>query len=103
MEHCPEHEKTMELLHKIDKTTSELSVRVNGSITDIEKHIQSGQAWRISIASIAAGWIISIITVAFVLGGMNNQITVNTERWNRLLERNPVIINTDGLYETKSR
>jgi hypothetical protein len=81
-----------DMVVRIDKTVSELNVRVNGSIDDIHSHIASGQTWRITIASIAAGWIVSIITLAFVLGGMNNQITINTDRWNRLLERNPVIV-----------
>jgi hypothetical protein len=92
LEHCPEHEKLMETIHRIDKTVLEVSVRINGSIGDIEKHIESGQTWRIAISCIAGGWVISLITIAFFFGGIVNQVDINTSRWDRLLEKHPVVL-----------
>ena len=78
METCNAHEKLMETVHKIDKTTSELSVRINGSIHDIEKHMEMGAAWRVAIVGVIISIVIQVITFSYLWGQASKQIQVNT-------------------------
>ena len=80
MEYCPEHHEIRDLLHKIDKTTGELSIRINGSVDNISKHIEHGQAWRIAIASVAIGVIIESLILASMWGQLVNIVETNTGR-----------------------
>jgi len=80
MERCPEHDKLIETIHKIDKTTTELSVRINGSIHDIEHHIRAGQSWRLAIVGVVVSVIIQVIGFAYLWGQASKQISINTGR-----------------------
>jgi hypothetical protein len=91
MERCDDHDKLIkkidagyEAIHRIDKTTTELSTRINGSIHDIEHHIASGQAWRIAIVCSALGWIISLLiqlsAFSYMWGRLTQVVEINTNR-----------------------
>jgi hypothetical protein len=93
MERCSDHDKLIEkidagyeAIHRIDKTTTELSARINGSIHDIEHHIASGQAWRIAIVGSIISIVIQVVSFAYLWGQASRQITINTGRITTLEE-----------------
>jgi hypothetical protein len=70
---------------EISKTKIDaLDKRINGSINDIEKHIERGSAWRIAIVCSAVGWIIALaIQVAgfcYMWGQLTKMVEINTGR-----------------------
>jgi hypothetical protein len=82
------HEKLMETVHNIDKTTTALSVKVNGSINDIERHMESGSAWRTAIVGVMVSIAIQIIVFAYLWGQASRQIAINTNRLDALEKYN---------------
>ena len=84
MDVCPQHEKLIEVVHNIDKVTTALSVRINGSINDIEHHMEVGAAWRIAIVGVIISIVLQIITFSYLWGSASKQISINTERLNIL-------------------
>lgn len=79
-DYCPRHEDMMEKIHNIDKTTTELSVRINGSIDDIEHHMDVSAAWRIAIVGNLIMVFLQVITFAYLWGMASKQIAINTNR-----------------------
>ena len=77
MDVCSQHEKMMEMVHNIDKTTTALSVRINGSIGDIEKHLEMGAAWRIAIVGVIISIVLQVITFSYLWGSASKQIEIN--------------------------
>ena len=67
-EHCPQHEELFGLVSRIDERTIAIDRRINGSIDDIEKHIERGTSWRIGILGVAVGLIIQVIAFAYMYG-----------------------------------
>jgi hypothetical protein len=57
-----------------------LDKRVNGSITEIEKHIEHGKSWRLAIVGIVISVVIQITTFAYLWGQASRQIVINTGR-----------------------
>jgi hypothetical protein len=94
LEHCEEHNEFIAMLHRIDKNVVALDAKVDNALGIVNGHVTSGGVWRVTIATIGAGWLISIVVLAFYLGGIDMQVKVNTNRWDRLLERNPVVVAT---------
>ncbi len=65
---CDQHEKLFGLVSRIDERTISIDKRINGSIDDIEKHIERGTSWRIGILGVAVGLIIQVIAFAYMYG-----------------------------------
>ena len=77
---CTRHEQMMETIHKIDKTTGELAIRINGSIDDIEHHMTMSSAWRMTIVGIIVSIVIQVVTFSYLWGQASRQIAINTSR-----------------------
>ena len=71
----------------IKTTVVVMDKRINGSIEDIEKHMERGTSWRIAIAGTIVGLIIQIVFFAYLFGNINRQVCVNTERLDRIENR----------------
>lgn len=74
MNYCDDHKDMVNVWHRIDKTVTELNVRVNGSIKDIEHHIGAGGAWRIAILGVGLGLIIQIVAIAYMYGQLTEKV-----------------------------
>ena len=64
----------------IKNTILGLDKRINGSINDIEKHIERGSSWRLAISGVAVGLVLQVVFFAYVYGCLNRQVMVNTDR-----------------------
>jgi hypothetical protein len=89
---CEGHIQLCEDIAVIKSTVLSLDKRINGSIDTIEKHIENSRGRNIAIGSALVSIVIFLFTLAYQWGISNKQIQVNTERWNRVLESNPVTI-----------
>ena len=86
MSTCSEH---IQLIKEIDKGNANIDVikekiigvdaRINGSIDDIKKHIEHGQAWRMSIVGVFIVIIIQIGTFVYLWGGVTEIVKKNTD------------------------
>ena len=73
-------------LHENDWGALKVSVenldkRINGSLIAIQKHMDDGKGWRLSIIGVVFAIIVQIVTFAFMWGGLNKQVEINTQRW----------------------
>ena len=90
---CSEH---IQLIKEIDKGNANIEVikekiigvdnRINGSIDDIKKHIEHGQAWRFAIVGVFMTIVIQIGTFVYLWGGMTEIVKKNTDQiWNKIV------------------
>jgi hypothetical protein len=82
MEHCDSHEQLIVDIATIKERTIAIDDRINGSIDDIKKHIEHGQAWRIGICGVAVGLVLQTVALAFMWGRLVNTVEFNTRRLN---------------------
>lgn len=73
-EYCKDHLEMYGTICRIDETTQSLDKRINGSIDDIRKHIEHGQAWRVGIIGVGAMLVVQIIAFAYMQGQLNQKI-----------------------------
>jgi hypothetical protein len=76
-------------LHENDWGALKVSVenldkRINGSLMSIQKHMDDGRGWRMSIIGLVFAIIVQIVTFAFMWGGLAKQVEINTHRWEDL-------------------
>ena len=70
---------------ELKATIENLDKRINGSLHAIQKHMDDGKGWRMSIVGIIFAMIVQIVTFAFMWGGLNKQVEINTARWDNLI------------------
>jgi hypothetical protein len=81
MGYCEGHLEFSNTLTRIEERLKMVDLRINGSINDIEKHIEHGAKWRMSIIGVAVGLIIAVIGWVYAYGQIAKQVEVNTEKW----------------------
>jgi hypothetical protein len=67
---------------RVEEKVVAIDKRINGSIDDIKKHIEHGQAWRIAIVGVSVGLVLQTIALAFMWGKLVNTVEFNTRRLN---------------------
>jgi hypothetical protein len=87
--HCPEHDDLLVTITRIDTTLLNVDKRINGSIDDIKKHIEHGQAWRMGIIGVAAMVIIQTLVLSSMWGKLVRTVEVNTGRIDGLEDLHP--------------
>jgi hypothetical protein len=75
---------------KIDSKIDLLSTQVNGKIQKFTDHLDTAGKWRIALVGTILSLIVSGLGWAYAYGMLSQQVKVNTERWNRILEKHPV-------------
>jgi len=76
----------------MNEKMSFLDRRINGSIDNIEKHIEHGRSWRISIIGVALMLILQILSFTYIYGQLNAQVRVNNTRLETLEEIHPRVV-----------
>ena len=72
---------------------------IKQAVIDIKDSIKDGNSFRRGVVVAIGGIILTIMiqvgTFTFLYGGLYKQVEINTQRWDRLLENNPVIIQNE--------
>jgi len=89
MTYCVDHVKLVEDVAIIKTTALALDKRINGSIDEIQKHIEHGTAWRVAIIGVFAMMMIQILILSSMWGRLCKTVEVNTVRLNDLEEIHP--------------
>lgn len=88
------HSDTAEELKKINLTLMRIETTLYGKVVTYDKHVDDGEKWRSSILF----WLITTMTLSIMTGAgtalgfgiwvgkLENQLQVNTHRWNTLIE-----------------
>jgi hypothetical protein len=78
---CDGHILFSNTLARVEERLIAIDKRINGSIEDIEKHIEHGGKWRASIIGVGSGLVLAVIGWVFAYGQIAKQVEVNTEKW----------------------
>ena len=92
MQFCEGHLNLMTALARIEERQIAMDLRINGTIDDIKQHIGNSRPRNIAICVALVTVFIFIYNQAVNLGENRRQIEVNTKRWDRLLEKNPIVV-----------
>ena len=90
--YCESHLEISNTLARIEERLIAMDVRINGTIDDIKTHIGNSRPRNIAIGVTLVTVFIFIFNLAVSSGESRNQIKINTERWDRLLEKNPIVL-----------
>jgi hypothetical protein len=84
MDYCDQHINFAENIAQIKEKVFSIDKRINGSIDDITKHIEHGQAWRIAIVgNFVTIFVLVAVQVGiflFLWGQLTHQVMINTDR-----------------------
>lgn len=69
---------------KLTATVENLDRRINGSLHEMEKHMDSGKGWRMSLIGVIVAIFLQIITFAYLWGGLTEQVEANGKRLSNL-------------------
>ena len=86
---CDGHIKLCEDIATIKQKVIAIDTRINGSIDQIEKHIEHGDKWRMTIAGVAVTLILVIVGGLMKFTRDEKQIEVNTVRVDKLEDLHP--------------
>jgi hypothetical protein len=89
---CEGHQELREIMIRVEERQIAMDKRVNGTVDDIKTHIQNSRPRNIAIVGLAITIFIWLFNIAGDLGAKGRQIEVNTKRWDRLLEKSPVVV-----------
>jgi hypothetical protein len=90
---CEGHIELSNTVCRIEERLISVDKRINGSINAIEKHIEHGSKWRLSIVGVAGGLVLAIIGGVYTYAQVAKQVEINTIKWQRLDEMNTKYIN----------
>lgn len=65
---------------KMMTSVENLDKRINGSLHQMEKHMEQGHGWRVALIGVIIAIFIQIIGFAYLWGGMSKQVEINTGR-----------------------
>jgi hypothetical protein len=78
--YCNGHLEFSNTLVRVEERLIAVDKRINGSIADIEKHIEHGAKWRLSIIGVASALILAVIGWVYAYGQIAKQVEVNTDK-----------------------
>ena len=78
---CPGHTELSSTLARVEERLIAVDKRINGSIESIEKHIEHGGKWRLSIIGVAVTLVLAVIGWVYAYGQIAKQVEVNTDKW----------------------
>ena len=78
-----------------------LDRRINGSLHEMEKHMDVGNAWRMAILGIIVTIAIQIITFAYLWGGMTAIVDTITRKWEVLEPEHKMILRDVEVLKNK--
>jgi hypothetical protein len=85
--YCDNHIDLMQTVARIEERLIAVDKRINGSIDSIEKHIEHGSKWRLTIATIGIGLLVTIFTRFWGWAKFEKQIEINTGRLDKIEAR----------------
>jgi len=83
--YCNAHIQQVQNMTRIETKLESIEQKIDLNFKIVEKHVEQGEKWRIAIIGIIFAGIIQVIATAYMWGGLNKQVNINTERWNRVL------------------
>jgi benzoyl-CoA reductase/2-hydroxyglutaryl-CoA dehydratase subunit BcrC/BadD/HgdB len=87
MEYCESHIEMVKNIAEIKVKLDQLNDKIAQAIEPMRLHIEQGEKWRIAVIGIIFAGILQIVTFAYFWGELHSQVTVNTERWNRVISQ----------------
>ena len=78
-------------LARIEEKIIAVDKRINGSIEEIEKHIEHGQAWRLAIIGVAGLLIFQSLVFASMWGKLCSAVDRNSSLLDKIIEIRPKI------------
>ena len=78
-DYCDGHLDFAQTLARVEERVIAIDRRINGSIDDVKAHIEHSGKWRIGIAGVAIGLIVSIMSAVFFYGKLCSVVEDNTE------------------------
>lgn len=78
-------------LARIEEKIIAVDKRINGSIEEIEKHIEHGRSWRVAIIGVAGMVIIQSFLFASMWGKLCNMVDRNSSLLDKIIEIRPKI------------
>lgn len=92
MDYCQDHIEIVKGIEVIKERVITIDKRINGSIDDIQKHIEHGQGWRAGIIGVALMVIIQTLILASMWGRLCKTVEVNSERVKAIEDLHPRLI-----------
>jgi len=80
---CKGHIEFSNTLARVEERLIAVDKRINGSIKEIETHIEHGGKWRASIIGVGASVILATIGWVFAYGQIAKQVQINTDKWTK--------------------
>jgi hypothetical protein len=66
---------------KMMASVENLDRRINGSLHEMEKHMDDGKGWRMSLIGIIVAIFLQIVTFSYLWGGLTTTVNNNTKKW----------------------
>ena len=79
MRYCDGHQELRDTMIRVEERLIAMDKRINGTIVDVEKHIENSRPRNIAIAGVAITLFIWLFNIAVELGAAKQQISVNTK------------------------
>lgn len=82
--YCDGHLEFSNTLARVEERLIAVDRRINGSIKEVEKHIENSRPRNIAIIGVAVSIFVFLFNLAISLGENHKQIVINTARLERL-------------------
>lgn len=86
-QYCEAHIDMVTNMTRIDAKLDSIEAKINEHFNVMKEHVEQGNKWRLAILGVIFAGIIQIVSFAYLFGTLNNQVNINTERWNRFIEK----------------
>jgi hypothetical protein len=80
------------LLATIDERQKSIVLLLEAKVKRFDDHVDTGKGFRAGLVGTACVLLLAIVSGGVAYGMMRNQVTTNTDRWNRLLEKHPIVL-----------
>jgi hypothetical protein len=83
--------QTSAQLSTIECAVATINERLKAKTDMMDDHVKAGNAFRVTLVFTVIGLAGSILTAAYLYGGLAKQVEINTARWNEYLEHKTVL------------
>ena len=87
---------------KMTASIEALDKRINGSLHEMEKHMDEGVGWRVALLGVIITIFIQVGAFLYLWGGLTTVVNVNTKKWTVLEPEHQTLIKDVEVLKEKS-
>jgi hypothetical protein len=81
------HQELRDTMIRVEERIIAMDKRVNGTVDEIKIHIENSRPRNIAIAGVAISIFVWLFNIAIEMGANKKQIEINTQRWERTINK----------------